>query len=212
MYAPTIAPGLQALEAHIMTQTTSSSIPSVNVHVAPGHHGEFGCEADYDAWVSYVCAHIDEECHVDAEVTVEDYDSSGVCETSVSAKSNDVRESVNRWLAVDGWEEFCSDTTTRANASENENCLLTRQSGQCRLCTVDGMSPAVKKEDKMTNHIAYEISNKISGQELGVYEAASEDGALDALARDAGYADYDAACAAVGGRGELAVTPKPAVR
>ena len=38
----------------------------------------------------------------------------------------------------------------------------------------------------------FEISNLVSGLCLGVYAAASADDALDACARDAGYADYAA--------------------
>lgn len=37
---------------------------------------------------------------------------------------------------------------------------------------------------------SYSISNKISGSFLGIYVAESEADALDAMARDAGYADY----------------------
>lgn len=36
----------------------------------------------------------------------------------------------------------------------------------------------------------YQITNTASGAYLGEYEADSEDAALDAMARDAGYADY----------------------
>ena len=40
----------------------------------------------------------------------------------------------------------------------------------------------------------YLITNAKSGAELGVYEGATEAEALDAMARDAGYADYAACC------------------
>lgn len=36
----------------------------------------------------------------------------------------------------------------------------------------------------------FQISSVVSGMILGVYTAESEEGALDAMARDAGYADY----------------------
>lgn len=39
----------------------------------------------------------------------------------------------------------------------------------------------------------YRISNCRSGIVLGIYEADSEHAALDAMARDAGYADYASA-------------------
>lgn len=41
----------------------------------------------------------------------------------------------------------------------------------------------------------YAISVQSSGVDLGVYEGDTEDGAIDAMARDAGYADYRVMCA-----------------
>jgi hypothetical protein len=54
---------------------------------------------------------------------------------------------------------------------------------------------------------AYQITNRISGEILGVYRGISEDDALDAMARDAGYADYAACCAAAPAEeGEIQIT------
>lgn len=50
-----------------------------------------------------------------------------------------------------------------------------------------------EREIKMFN-----VTNKVTGVCLGTYEARDEWDALDDCARDAGYADYDACCEAVG--------------
>jgi len=59
----------------------------------------------------------------------------------------------------------------------------------------------------MSNEIlSYTISNAISGHCFGIYEGTSRDDALDAMARDAGYADFFDACESGFGGDDLIVT------
>lgn len=54
----------------------------------------------------------------------------------------------------------------------------------------------------------YQIINTTSGADLGQYDADDEQQALEAMARDAGYESYAAACeVAPVADGEIAVTP-----
>ena len=52
----------------------------------------------------------------------------------------------------------------------------------------------------------FKITNLVSGTEIGVYEGKTKEEALDAMARDAGYADWAHSCAvAPVAEGELEV-------
>jgi hypothetical protein len=48
----------------------------------------------------------------------------------------------------------------------------------------------VEREKDMTH--TYRIDQQVSGAELGEYQGETKDQALDAMAQDQGYADYDA--------------------
>lgn len=51
----------------------------------------------------------------------------------------------------------------------------------------------------------FEIANRNSGLVLGVYEGETREQALDAMARDAGYADYASVPAEAGSEDDLSV-------
>lgn len=52
----------------------------------------------------------------------------------------------------------------------------------------------------------FEIANRNSGHVLGVYEGETEEAALDAMAKDAGYSSYAAIPEEVGSAEDLIVT------
>jgi hypothetical protein len=59
-----------------------------------------------------------------------------------------------------------------------------------------GLAPGNNRED--TQMTIYEISNIDTGEYLGKYAGITIDAALDAMARDYGFADYDACIADYG--------------
>jgi hypothetical protein len=58
-------------------------------------------------------------------------------------------------------------------------------------CYYHFVSNEKREENIMTK---YQIVNTVSGTDLGIYEAKSEDEALDEMAIAAGYRDYEQAC------------------
>jgi hypothetical protein len=75
---------------------------------------------------------------------------------------------------------------------------------------VDGMTPADRKKPTMISH-PYSIESSETGANLGLYDADSEDAALELYAVDAGYASFSDLAASLGksvaaARRELTVT------
>lgn len=62
------------------------------------------------------------------------------------------------------------------------------------------INPAQCREQEEQIMSKYKVLNVNSWIEFGIYEAASEEEALDAMARDAGYASYQACCEQVPGQ------------
>lgn len=64
-------------------------------------------EADFDAWAAYVNEHVD--AVVGETVQVEQFDfNAGQSKDRIEGATYEQRETLRRWLAVDGWEAFCA--------------------------------------------------------------------------------------------------------
>lgn len=72
----------------------------------------------------------------------------------------------------------------------------------CHSLYMGGAKRAAKPENIMAT---YSICNQTSGADLGEFEGDTEQEALDAFARNAGYNDHADACAQVGGGEDLIV-------
>lgn len=61
---------------------------------------------DFDAWHNFVCNNIDDALGFNVcDVTQANAGS----EDRIEGATEEQREAIRRWLAVDGWETFCSD-------------------------------------------------------------------------------------------------------
>jgi hypothetical protein len=78
--------------------------PKVKIVLTAYNMGDVS-EADFDAWASWVAAHVDEACGVDASVDQYPF-RGGPSRDTVYSADEDARDAVRRWLATEGWDEF----------------------------------------------------------------------------------------------------------
>lgn len=86
----------------------------IRIVLTAANMGPNATEADYDTWAAYVTSHVDEACGVDvATVDQQHYGHGG--EDEISGGSEEQRNTVRRWLSVDGWEAWCAHAAEDAN-------------------------------------------------------------------------------------------------
>lgn len=78
------------------------------VKLTTANMGPNATEEDYDAWMAYVCTHIDEA----VGFTVDVVDMFSVLwdagSDRVAGATEEQKETIQRWLSNEGWEAFCT--------------------------------------------------------------------------------------------------------
>lgn len=85
---------------------------SIKVTLSAANLGPQATEADFDAWASYVVAHIDEALGLSCEVDQAAFTGRGAeGEDRIQGATDEQRDSIRGWLSVTGWEAFCAQAT-----------------------------------------------------------------------------------------------------
>lgn len=87
---------------------------AIKITLTAYNMGEQCSEADFDAWARWVGEHVDEACGVEVtEVDQYPFPSNHAAHATdrVSGGTEKDNETVRRWLANEGWEAFCADTS-----------------------------------------------------------------------------------------------------
>ena len=66
-------------------------------------------QADFDAWLRYVCEHVDEACGVLVAEVDQFRMGTGHDRDVVEGGTEEERARVLEWLAHGGWDAFCAD-------------------------------------------------------------------------------------------------------
>lgn len=97
---------------------------NISITLSAANLGTEATVADFDAWHSYVCEHIDAavgfEVHEVEQAAFESGDAD-----HVSGATDEQREAVRAWLSNEGWEAFCADVSAwpRADMSNHPKAI-----------------------------------------------------------------------------------------
>jgi len=84
----------------------------ITITLSSANMGTSTTEADYDAWANYVTREIEEALDLGDDVCIEvDQAPYGAGGEDIVRGAGDRREAILSWLAVDGWEAFCADSS-----------------------------------------------------------------------------------------------------
>jgi hypothetical protein len=94
---------------------------AIKIILSAANMGSLADEADFDAWASYVCDNVDEACGVFvAEVDQQRFGDAGP--DRVTGATEEQRATILGWLAHEGWEAFCADSTAWPTHPETDLC------------------------------------------------------------------------------------------
>lgn len=80
----------------------------IKITLSAANMGNMADEADFDAWASYVCDHVDEACGVFV-TEVDQFRFGDGGRDTVTGATDDEEARILSWLSHDGWEAFCAD-------------------------------------------------------------------------------------------------------
>lgn len=81
-------------------------------------------EADFDAWATYICDHIDEATGLVCEVDQAAFTGRGAeAEDRIEGATDEQREAIRGWLSVTGWEAFCADAGARPDEDASDTSV-----------------------------------------------------------------------------------------
>lgn len=79
---------------------------TIRIWLTSGNMGDMADERDFDLWARYVRENISESTGIEVDEVVQArFSDSG--EDSIYGAAEDQRDTLRRWLSIDGWEAFC---------------------------------------------------------------------------------------------------------